>query len=140
MKIEKLNSMKNLILNLGMFLLFVCFAGLSSAWGQNGQVPELVDVVSATKILPDEVQKIQDEISSIEQGGGTVDQSLRDKFQLYNAVNESLKTNAVGLTTFLAISGNSNYKLLKNDDEAFQDLLNGAWDEHMNDLIRLLTK
>jgi hypothetical protein len=132
--------MNNLILKLGILLFFSCFISFGTAYSQNGQVPELVDVVTATKLLSIEVKQLQDEILIVEQSGGTVEQNVKDRLKLYSEVNEVLKTNAVGLTTFLAVSGSCNYKALKNDDEAFHDLLNGLWDENMNELIKVLTK
>lgn len=132
--------MNKLIMKLGILLFFSCFLSMGSAFGQNGQVPELVDVVTATKLLSGEINQLQEDILIIEQSGGTVEPSIKDRLKLYTEVNDVLKTNAVGLTTFLAVSGSCNYKGLKNDDEAFQDLLNGNWDENMNELINLLTK
>ncbi len=136
----KMNSMNKLIMKLGILLFFSCFLSMGSVFGQNGQVPELVDVVTATKLLSGEIKQLQDDILIVEQSGGTVEQNIKDRLKLYTEVNDVLKTNAVGLTTFLAVSGSCNYKGLKNDDEAFRDLLNGNWDENMNELINLLTK
>lgn len=136
----KMNSMNKLIMKLGILLFFSCFLSMGSVFGQNGQVPELVDVVTATKLLSGEIKQLQDDILIVEQSGGTVETNIKDRLKLYTEVNDVLKTNAVGLTTFLAVSGSCNYKGLKNDDEAFRDLLNGNWDENMNELINLLTK
>lgn len=132
--------MNKLIMKLGILLFFSCFLSMGSVFGQNGQVPELVDVVTATKLLSGEIKQLQDDILIVEQSGGTVETNIKDRLKLYTEVNDVLKTNAVGLTTFLAVSGSCNYKGLKNDDEAFRDLLNGNWDENMNELINLLTK
>ncbi len=136
----KMNSMNKLMMKLGILLFFSCFLSMGSVFGQNGQVPELVDVVTATKLLSGEIKQLQDDILIVEQSGGTVEPNIKDRLKLYTEVNDVLKTNAVGLTTFLAVSGSCNYKGLKNDDEAFRDLLNGNWDENMNELIKLLTK
>jgi hypothetical protein len=138
MKKVKINIMKVILkMSIACFFLF-CF-GLVSAWGQNGQVPPLVSVQDAKKIMLQEVQLLSEAISTIEQSGGTVDQSLKDRFELYKAVNEVLQSNTSGLTTFAAIAGNSNLKLLTTDDQAYKDLLDGNWDENISELIKILT-
>lgn len=135
-----INSMYKKILKISFAICFVYFLSYNSAWSQNGKVPPLVSVQEANSRLVTESRLLDEQIKTIESGGGTVDPELRFKFQLYSSVNELLEKKDVGVTTFSAIAGNSNYKGLKMDDQAYQDLIDGTWDVNMTDLILLLTK
>ncbi len=128
------------MLKLGFTFCFMLWLGLQMAFCQTGQVPELVGVQEANKILITEIPRIEDEIKAIESGGGVVHPELRLKLQLFKAVNAELEKNSIGMTTFNAVAGNSNYKGLKMDDQAYQDFVDGSWDENMSYLIRVLTK
>lgn len=139
MKKSNMNSITSQILKIGLFCMIGLFT-FSSAKAQNGQVPELVSIEMAVKLLVVEVDLINDQIKNIESSGNPVPQEMYFKSQLFSLVLEELQKNNSGMTTFLAIAANSNYKGVKMDDAAYNDLITGAWDENMADLIRILTK
>jgi hypothetical protein len=138
MKIVKINSMIKVMLKLSIAFFFLCF-GFMSASAQNGKVPELVNVQTAKKIVGEQFFIMRDEITNVELAGGSVEPTYKIKFELFKAVYEILQANTTGTTTFLAIANNCNYQLLKSDDEAYQDLVDGVWDENINELIKILT-
>ena len=140
MKKEIVNCMNSMILKICFTVCFICFLSLGSIWSQNGKVPPLVSIQDANQRLIPEIKLLTEQINTIEAAGGTADPELKFKLQLYTSVNDLLVKNDIGMTTFNVIAGNSNYKSLVMDDEAFRNLLAGIWDQNMTDLIRILAK
>jgi hypothetical protein len=132
--------MFNYPLKTGLICLFMGFIGIMSAYSQNGKVPALIEMDVASKRLAPEIQSMDDQIKAIEAVGGVVNNELKFRFQLFSDVKKVLDKNDIGTTTFSAVSGQSNYKLLTTDDIAYQSLLNGFWDANMTELIGLLRK
>ncbi|MBK8484732.1 MAG: hypothetical protein WAR77_01045 [Saprospiraceae bacterium] len=130
-------SNKIAIVFINMFIMSL--VGLNAGFSQTGAVPPLKDVPESVKILKTEMDLIGEQILQIQQSGGTVEELLQDKFDLFKAVHEILQLNNPGTTTFQAIASNSNRKSLLLDDEAYQLLVDGQWDENLAELIRLLT-
>lgn len=123
------------------FLILFSFIWIATeASSQTGQVPVLMDVGYAHQTLTKAIDQLNDQIKDIQNSGGTVDPELFVKLDLFLAVNEILAKNYTGTTTFSALAANANYKALKMDDEAYQDLLAGIWDANFVELIELLKK
>lgn len=121
--------------------LLLIFAGATiSINAQTTAVPPLVDVPAAQRIVSAELDRLNTEMNDITSSGGKVDENMQNKHTLYKGVNDMLTSNAPGTTTFNVLAGNSNYLNLKADDEAYDDFENGNWDDHMAELIRILTK
>jgi len=127
--------MKKYLLFIGFVVFLTC-----NLFGQTGQVPELVDIPTATKLISIDLDQLTQQINDIENGGGTPDQNLKQKQNLYQRIFTELSSGNTGLTTFLVLAGNANYKEEKSDDEAYQDFLNGNWDEYFAELIVRLRK
>ncbi len=127
--------MKSII---GIFILFVSLIATTQA--QVAQFPELIPVPDAAKIVKVQFTTLSTQIAEIIGNGGQVEESLQYKHDLYKAVLDVLEANQAGTTTFGALSSHCNLKNLKADDEAYQDFINGNWDEEMAELIKLVTK
>ncbi len=140
MKRENMNMITKSILNIGLIFCISCLFGINSIQAQTGQVPELVSIEIAVKLLNTETENVNSQIKDFEAAGNPVPQELQFRFQLFGNVLSELQKNNPGSTTFHAVASNSNYKGIKMDDEAYNDLITGAWDENMAELIRILTK
>lgn len=121
-------------------LLIIFAAGTIALNAQTNAVPPLMDVPSAQRVVNYELDRLNSEMNDITSSGGTVDENVQNKHTLYKGVSDLLTANTPGTTTFNVLAGNSNYLNLKSDDEAYQDFIEGNWDEHMTELIRILTK
>lgn len=132
--------MKNKILIILIAAVFFGFVGPQWSIAQTGSVPELKDISEAAKIVRTEHDILEKQIQEIRNNGGTVEDILIDKFELYKSVLVILEGNSPGMTTFNALASNSNRKNLLLDDEAYQLFLDGQWDENMTGLINLLAK
>ncbi|MBK9107508.1 MAG: hypothetical protein IPM92_03785 [Saprospiraceae bacterium] len=122
-------------------VIFLCAVfSFTDAFSQTGKVPELVEKDVAVKLVGENFSNIEIQAKEIIDNGGQLDQSLQYKFDLYKAVLEILLANTPGTTTFDALASNSNLKLAKSDDEAYEDFINGNWDDVMTELIQLLLR
>ena len=120
--------------------LFVLLSFVLPAIGQQGKVPELVDVVSAERLVGAELQSIELKVDEFLNSGGSPDDVLRERQSLYRDVHELLASGRVGLTTFAALAAQCNYRGFKTDEEAYQDFIDGNWDENLTDLVELLRR
>lgn len=105
-----------------------------------GQVPELVDIQTAERLIFEDLNQLDLQVKEIESGGGQVDQNLKQRHELYLNIHNELKSGKIGLTTFLVLAGHVNYRETKADDQAYQDFLDGQWDENYTMLIERLRK
>ncbi|MBK8955135.1 MAG: hypothetical protein IPM34_06215 [Saprospiraceae bacterium] len=121
-------------------IILLAFIASGYAFSQTGQVPELVNVETAARLVNEKMEAMQIQINEILQGGGQVDQGLQSKHDLYKAVLDILVAHNSGMTTFYALASNCNYKELTTDEEAHEEFMKGNWDENMTSLIELLTK
>lgn len=122
-------------------VIFLCAVfSFTDAFSQIGKVPELVEMDVAVKLVGQNFSNIEIQAKEIIDNGGQLDQALQYRFDLYKAVLDYMLANNPGTTTFGALASNSNLKLIKSDDEAYEDFINGNWDDVMTELIQLLAR
>ncbi|MCC6752566.1 MAG: hypothetical protein IT266_01140 [Saprospiraceae bacterium] len=120
--------------------LLILLAFVLPVAGQQGNVPELVDVIAAERLVGAELQSISLKVDEIIGNGGSPDEALRDRQSLYRDLHELLASGRVGLTTFSALASQCNYRGFKSDEEAYQDFIDGHWDENLTELVTLLKR
>lgn len=125
--------------NISAILIFISFL-FGTGYSQTNKLPDLVGMDVAARLVGEAFKEIETQVSEIISGGGEVDQALQYKFDLYKSVLDILVANHPGTTTADALASNSNYKGLTTDDQAYEEFIQGNWDENMTELIHLLTR